>query len=682
MATSIKLNGKLYEIARSSDGKLQYNHRSGLVERGEGLWEKTVFPDGSDGMGYSAEAPGVPEGGFYYSQNCLTVLPHALSPGPTVKTVVTALTKNVRSFFEEKEEEGEYYLYACGVGEVAKVKLTAIPEFVWMESAWTEEIEAFQADAFQADAFGATVSGRILSTDLFGQPVRIGKVELAFQADSFQEDAFATYSSGQWLLPPDDGDRIIGISRVAKAPSPDVWNVHTDVVDGASHFVIAARNIWRMIASGRGKKVSACDVLSDPTLDDSWGGKFPFGEQGAAATALVALHRFIFAITQANVFGVTEDFNAAGSGGAVSFSEMLPDTDFTDEEIDGAPVTGLGTGVWDASVIIPVPFALYRHDISSYDRIGPDAFPHNSGDEPNLTDQIRFGRHRGVAAAGQWLYQIYEMSDGDGFYILAGRTRKYGSVEPVILQPIVYRSTGRTLVLRVTRNGIGDPRLWWARRVGDVVTFEYIDLGLDGGPFRPDGSFGEAGASGAWFGKEFDLGAPGTPKSLREVETVLDSGDAELSWQNQVCLDGGAPENVGAALTAAGGTGFFAAQKKARRVRPVMVWTGSGSYVEEENHTKIRKVVYRGAWLPQVADTVTAFVDVLATAKRWGSSPADVRNTLSGLVLADNYSFKDIHGAASVQVVVNEASMREGVEVAGLEGKEIAQLSIQVQKLS
>ena len=53
--------------------------------------------------------------------------------------------------------------------------------------------------------------------------------------------------------------------------------------------------------------------------------------------------------------------------------------------------------------------------------------------------------------------------------------------EPIILQPIVYRSTGRALVLHPERNGTGAPRLWWGRLVSGTVTFEYIDLGLDGG---------------------------------------------------------------------------------------------------------------------------------------------------------------------------------------------------------
>ncbi|KKL84404.1 hypothetical protein LCGC14_1965060 [marine sediment metagenome] len=656
----IKLDNVLYDIARDKRGNLQYNHRSGPVERGLGLWEHVAFKGGSAGMGYSAEGLDVSDLGFCYSQNCLTILTRSIGPGPKVNTIASGMLTNVRDFFEEKADDGQYHLYACGVGEVAKIKLVAIPTLTSVETA------------------------SFASTDLFGQSVRAADLEQSFQADAFQEDAFVTFSSGQWLLPPDSGDRIIELTRVQAGATPDIWSVRTDVVDGASHFVIAGRNFWRVIANGRGTKISACDILNSPIVDNNWGGKFPFGEQGAAATALLALHRFIFAITQSNIFGVTEDFNAPGIGGAVSFSEMLPDTDFTDELIDGAPVTGLGARVWDASLIVPTPFALYRHDISVYDRIGPDSFLHNDGMEPNLTDQIRFGRHRGVASVGPWLYQIYEMPDGDGFQILAGRKRASAEEgeEPIILQPIVYRSTGRALVLHPERNGTGAPRLWWGRLVSGTVTFEYIDLGLDGGPYKPGGSFGDQNASGTWFGKEFDLDAPGTLKSMREVEIILDGGDAQLSWQNQVQLDGAAVENVGTVYTTVGGTKFFVAQKKARRIRPIMGWTGSGSYTAAGNVSRVRKILYRGHWLPEVADTITTFVDVLATAKRRGLSPKKVRGDLAALVLANNYAFVDIHGSSAVQVILEESDASEGGNVAGLEGREVVKLSLIVHELS
>ncbi|KKN05571.1 hypothetical protein LCGC14_1086060 [marine sediment metagenome] len=657
---TIKLNSLLYDVARNKKGDLQYNHRSGTVERGLGLWEHVAFRGGGAGMGYAAEGPDIPDLGFYYSQNCMTILPRSIGPGPTVTALAGAATKNIRDFFEEKADDGQYYLYACGVGEVTKIKLEATPSIVGVETASFE------------------------STDLFGRAVRAADVKAAFQADAFQADAFQVFSSGQWILPPDSGDRIIELTRVQAEPTSDTWVVQTDVVDGASHFVIAGRNFWRAIANSKGTKISACDVLNSPVLDNSWGGKFPFGEQGAATTALIALHRFIFAVTQSNIFGATEDFNASGIGGAVSFSEMLPDTDFTDEEIDGAPVTGLGSQVWDASLIVPTPFALYRHDISAYERIGPDAFPHNDGVEPNLTDQIRFGRHRGVAGIGSWLYKIYEMPDGDGFYILAGRKRVStdGGAEPLVLQPIVYRSTGRALVLHPERNGTGAPRLWWGRLVGGTVSFEYISLGLDGGPYKPGGSFGDQSVSGTWFGKEFDLDAPGTLKSMREVEIVLDGGDAELSWQNQVQLDGAAAENVGTVHTTTGGTKFFAAQKKARRIRPVMVWTGSGSYTATGNASRIRKAIYRGHWLPEVADRITLSVDVLKTAQRRGTSPKKVRDELAALALVDNYPLVDIHGSSAVQVIIEEVDAREGGNVAGLEGREMVHLALIVHELS
>ncbi|KKK99691.1 hypothetical protein LCGC14_2630210, partial [marine sediment metagenome] len=233
---TIKLNSLLYDIARTNKGKLRYDHHSGPVERGLGLWEHVVFSGGKAGMGYAAEGEDVPEDGFYYAQNCLTVLLGAISPGPLVKTLaIGGMSTNARSLFGEKDSDGQYYLYACGVGEVAKVKLVDPPTLVSVETASFE------------------------STDLFGQAVRSGVTEGAFDADSFDNDAFSTFSSARWILPPDSGDRIIELAEVGIGAAVDRWVVHTAVVDGASHFVVAGRNFWRSIANGRGKKISACD---------------------------------------------------------------------------------------------------------------------------------------------------------------------------------------------------------------------------------------------------------------------------------------------------------------------------------------------------------------------------------------------------------------------------------------
>ncbi|KKL82042.1 hypothetical protein LCGC14_1988750, partial [marine sediment metagenome] len=81
---TIKLNSVLYDVARNKKGDLQYNHRSGAVERGLGLWEHVAFRGGGAGMGYSVEGPDIPALGFYYSKNCMTILPGSIGPGPTV----------------------------------------------------------------------------------------------------------------------------------------------------------------------------------------------------------------------------------------------------------------------------------------------------------------------------------------------------------------------------------------------------------------------------------------------------------------------------------------------------------------------------------------------------------------------------------------------------------------------
>ncbi|KKM19379.1 hypothetical protein LCGC14_1656230, partial [marine sediment metagenome] len=278
---------------------------------------------------------------------------------------------------------------------------------------------------------------------------------------------------------------------------------------------------------------------------------------------------------------------------------------------------------------------------------------------------------------------IYEMPDGSGFYIMPGRKRGTadGGSEPLVQQPIVYRSTGRTLLLFVDRSSAFAPRLMWIRNVSGTITLEWIELGLDGGPFKPGGDFGEANSTGLWFGKEFDLGAPGTLKLLREAEAIIDSGDANLTWTNQVQRDGAASENAGSGITSSS-TQFFAAQKTARRVRPRLLWTGAGGYTPAGNQTRIRKVIYRGSWLPETADNLNIDIDVMASAQRRGVSPDLVRSELKALILSNSYPFMDVHGAAVVQVVINEATFTEASKTTGLEGRETVSLSLMVHELS
>ncbi|KKK81324.1 hypothetical protein LCGC14_2814620, partial [marine sediment metagenome] len=85
---------------------------------------------------------------------------------------------------------------------------------------------------------------------------------------------------------------------------------------------------------------------------------------------------------------------------------------------------------------------------------------------------------------------------------------------------------------------------------------------------------------------------------------------------------------------------------------------------------------------PEVADRIAVSVDILATAQRRGVSPQKVRDDLSALALADNYAFVDIHGSSVVQIIVEEVDLREGGNVAGLEGREMAHLALIIHELS
>ena len=643
---SIKLNSLQYVVAIDDRGNLQYNHRSGPVERGTGAWDHVVFRGGAAGMGYNAEGPGVPEEGYYYARNMMLMMDGAMFHGPKVTNLDPSLSTFIRYFFEEQEtDSGDWHLYCYGDSEVSKIDI---------EVATPVHVATQTAAPFAAG-------------DEFGQPVK------------------TTVGAGQrWILPCNSGTRIMELTTPGSGG--DTWNARTAVVLGAAHFAIAGRNVWRAIAFANGVAISACDVANDATLDASWGADFFIGGQSKEITALVALHRLLAIVTEDNVYGATEDFDASASGGAVSFEEMLPDVRFKEEEFDGIAITGFAATVYDGSFIIPSGFTLYKHDISLYDRIGPDSFRHNGGAEPNLGDQIRYGRHRGRAVAGDWLYEAYENTDASGFYILAGHKRRFGEpgTEPMVWHPIIYENTGRCLGIHVQENGTGAPRLWFNRASHNLG---YINLALDGGPFKPGGDYGDhAGGSlnAEWNGKEFDLGDPGTPKLLREVEVILDNGDADLDIKMFYSTDGGITTNdfTPGGLTTASGTLFFPANTQGRRIRPaVRIGQGVG-YDSSGNTTRIRRIIYRGSWLPNVSDIITVLIDIAATAKRRSVSKKKVRNELEDLVLSGSYGFTDVHDASSVQAVVEEGQFLEGKEAAGLQGKELVQLALRVHELS
>ena len=462
----------------------------------------------------------------------------------------------------------------------------------------------------------------------------------------------------------------------------DTWNIRTTVLLGAAHFAIAGKNVWRSLAAANGALISACDVGNDMTVDANWGDDFPVGPQDREITALVGLFRFLLVITQDNLWGATEDFDAAlAAQGAVSFAEMLPDIKFSDDSIDGVAVAGAGASAWNASVLVPTFHNLYQHFISDYERVGPDRFPNNSGLVPQLTEQLRRGVHRGTAVIDDWVYTAYQL--GSDVYILAGRSRDAATPgsEPIVWHTIAFHSGQKCFGLHIQRTGVNAPTLWYGGGVTGAEQLNHIRLAQDGSPYKAGEPYGlnSQDPGGTWFGKEFDLGAPGTPKLLREIETVIDDSATDLTFQHRVSRDGATEEDAGGEISASS-TIFFAANVTARRVFPSVDWITLINYASTGNKTFIRSIIYRGSWLPNVADVITTMIDIGATARRRGVSLRRVREDLKALVLSGSYGFIDLHGSASVQATVDQGSFSEGGEIAAIEGKEIAQMVMSVQE--
>lgn len=640
----VKLDGLTYTVARNRAGELQYSHVSGPIQLGLGLWEKVVFEDGMEGLGYAYDMPGAPEHGYLYSHGAWTVLPHAITPdGQFTRLATNNTTDHVRYFFEDTDGVSEF-LYCIKKNSIQKFNSTSL---------------------VSVDVFDAADAG-FDANDRFGRPEKV------------------TVGAGaqKWVIPCNNGTRLLELTTVAAGA--DTWTVR-NITDGASHLIIAGPNVWRSVAQLSagvpivpvvGPKIRACAVENDITVIGNWGDSFPAGQQSAKVSALVALLRYVVVVTDRNAWGATEDFDASVSGGAVSFSEMLPDLFFQKEEENGLPIPGFSSTVWDGNIMVPLNSGLVSHGIDSYTLVGTDSFFHIY--DPAVTSPAlpRFGKQRGFAAAGEWGYSIYEISGQ--WYAMACRRRKpWEEGRERLVWHILLGTTDALRPAYIQKNGPDSPTFWFA----SPTELWRLPLGGTGDPYKPGARYGLVPDTGTWWGKEFSFSNL-TKKICREVETRVVNGDANLRWLIKSRLDSAAAVDVGVFFTASGSnTVFFPAGTDARKIRIGVRWAAVAGYSGTGNTVRVTDIVARGSYIPDVADNITVGVDILATAQRRGVSSKKVRDELSALTLSDSYPYVDIHGSA-LQVTVEQHQFSEGGAQKPEGVRETAELRLLVQESS
>lgn len=577
-------SGRL-RVARDENGVAQYRPETRAIQApGKRDWE-IVINDWSGGMGLSR----VPLGQeftkrFYLSKNFDSTVPGILRPSQNVQAL--AVTEDarggIRAAFEEDDSGTPvlYLLYKSDLDEEARA--------VKIDLSGSPSVDDEQS-------FGN-------SSDKPGQPIKAYSEGGPFQADAFQADAFevSVAAGDYWYVPVNNGDRVIQLAAISSGA--DTWTVIDQILGGAIHFSRAGRRIWRAHTENL---ISAFAVGADNDFetDENWGADTPVGQAGLDITGLTSLGRETFPAKQEGLYGADEE---------AELIEMIPELP---PDPDSKYTMGWGTAVWHSKLFYPASRqGLARHDLVGWLPVGPDAMPENTGDEPNLSDQIRFGDHAGVyGGVTGWLYAIYS-TGAQAMYILVGRERQRDdeASNEITWHPLFFiADTGNAagtedeVIPWVSWRGV-NPILWWTRRNG--TSFSFADLGDDGSPYRPNADRG-ASQTSEMFQSVYDLGAPGTLKYVREVEVILENATANAAWQMGYRIDGSAQVTVGAAVVASG-TKYVTPRTNDtfREIRPELTCVISAGLADERVHC--RAMILRGGFLPDTGKVVHYIFDM------------------------------------------------------------------------
>ncbi|KKM53133.1 hypothetical protein LCGC14_1554330, partial [marine sediment metagenome] len=471
---------------------------------------------------------------------------------------------------------------------------------------------------------------------------------------------------------------IYRLTTISLHPTVDVWDEETGVEKGAMHFQeLPSGKIARLVSDMGGvsrarSEVSLLAAGANLEIDNNWGDDFPVASQAYRPISLVAYDELLVIGKQNGWFAAVEK-----EDGTLQWRELLPDEEYLDEG-DIKDYTFHAGLHWHGRLMLP-GINFWRHNLSSALPVGPDSIPGNIGDEPNLADQIRFGRIPTAAHGGEWQYDPYNLPGG-GFYIMAARERRYGErgETELVWHPIIHRSAGKCQGVHKQKHGSGAPRLWWGEGTygGDLA---YISLAADGGPFKPGASYGDANADGTMYGLEYLFESL---VLLREMKLEIEEGNNELSWQAQVQRDGGSVEDVGSAITSTGPI-FWTARSndKCRRARFPFKWIGSVSYDPSGNRTRVRKQAMYGSYLPDVSDVIVCTVDMKATSASRGVSEQELRAELDSVTKSGAEEFTDLH-EISYDVLVDEVMEGSAPHVDGVEGKHLVGLRMRVLRYS
>jgi hypothetical protein len=382
----------------------------------------------------------------------------------------------------------------------------------------------------------------------------------------------------------------------------DEWVLVNMTDEGGRHFQRVGALIWK---ADNFNRVSSFAIGPTNDFEDAtnWGSDHPVGQSDLAITGLATLGRMLFVGKPEGLFGADENGEIL---------DMIP-------EIDADPnakfAKGFGLAAWHGRLWYPSGNqGAWRHDLAYHKDVGPDSWPENLGDEPNLSNQIRFGWHGGFRPTAKWLYNLYA-PDASNLYIMIVREREPGDEAPyeVIWHPVFFVANSLTTPAEATvfisHRGY-QPRLWFLTSTASV---SYVNLADDGSIYEPGGDRGTSGTCQIWE-PETDLNYPGTLKYLREGEAIVENGDANADWSLHYHHDGSVERSIGATFSDSGSTSRYVtagSNDLFRRIRFSEKCVLGGALTDEK--VSLRSVTYRGGYLPETGRIFHYIVDVSAS---------------------------------------------------------------------
>ncbi len=377
------------------------------------------------------------------------------------------------------------------------------------------------------------------------------------------------------------------LTSIVSGTAADTWTSGTDA--DARHLQVVDNKLARSTGAN---EISLLSRATDPETEANWADEFFVGDVSTKITELGEASGFLY-------IGKEDGFYEWDTVGEAH--NILPD-------IGRAPRNCQGMKYWHGGFLIPADSGLWWTRTGK--PVGPDSNPFNLANQASLgvAAYFKHGRWMGLATFGEYVYGYYISSDGSNSYAVYGRERDE-DVDPPGWGPIIWH------IINMSSGDLNDfhgifisetsefsssqtrPVLWIA--AGNNLRYFFLDK--DGAPQGRRGDIDLDAASSGVVSGAFDFGLPRVTKQLRVIEGwAEDFGSVVAAFRFSVYRDGGALENVGAAITADGFFSRFWTQDSNDTARSMLVRVGwsTTSNLTDSNGPHLRDVVIRAVALP------------------------------------------------------------------------------------